>query len=64
MLARFGQVAYYYYLELPDHIQQVHNVVHVSLIKQYRNDGRTQPSLPPELVDDCLNGHYYGRAGS
>ena len=26
---------------------------HVSLIKPYSSDGRTQPPPPPELVDDC-----------
>ena len=46
-----GQVAYR--LELPDNMQQVHNVFHVSLIKQYRSDGCTQPPPPPDLVDDC-----------
>ena len=42
-----------YRLDLPPNIQQVHNVFHVSLIKQYRTDGRTQPPPPPDLVDDC-----------
>ena len=34
-------------------MHQVHNVFHVSLIKPYRSDGRTQPPPPPDLVDDC-----------
>ena len=42
-----------YRSDLPDCMHQVHNVFHVSLIKPYRSDGRTQPPPPPELVDDC-----------
>ena len=34
-------------------MQQVHKVFHMSLIKQYRADGRTQPPPHPDLVDDC-----------
>ena len=34
-------------------MQQVHNVFHVSLIKQYMSDGRPQPPHPLDLVDDC-----------
>lgn len=37
--------------ELPDNMQQVHNVFHVSLIKQYRSDRHTQPPPSPDLVD-------------
>ncbi len=42
-----------YCLDLPDCMHQVHRVFHVSVIKPYRSDGRTQPPPPPELVDDC-----------
>ncbi len=28
-------------------------MLHVSLIKSYRSDGRTPPPPPPNLVDDC-----------
>ena len=31
---------------------QVHNVFHVSLIKPYLSDGRTQPPPAPELIDN------------
>ncbi len=51
VLACMGGSAYS--LDLPDCMHQVHNVFHVSLIKPYRSDGRTQPPPPPELVDDC-----------
>ena len=50
VLARLGQTAYH--IELPHNRQQVHPVFHVSLVKQYRRDGRTQPPPPPDLVDD------------
>ena len=33
-------------------MHQNHNVFHISLIKQYRSGGRTQPPPPPELVED------------
>ena len=41
-----------YRLELPARMHQNHNVFHISLIKQYRSGGRTQPPPPPELVED------------
>ena len=50
--ARLGPAAYR--LDLPHNMQQMHTVFHVSLIKQYRTDGRTQPPPPPDLVDDCI----------
>ncbi len=56
VLARMGSTAYC--LDLPDCMHQVHNVFHVSLIKPYRSDGRTQLPPPPELVDDCPPGQY------
>ena len=40
-----------YRLDLPACMHQIHNVFHISLIKQYRSDGRTQPPPPPELVE-------------
>ena len=40
-----------YRLELPYNMQQVHNVFHVSLVEQYKSDGRTQPPPPLDLVD-------------
>jgi Integrase zinc binding domain/Chromo (CHRromatin Organisation MOdifier) domain len=42
-----GKVAYK--LQLPDHMH-IHNVFHVSLLKQYRSDGGYHPP-PPTLVD-------------
>jgi len=41
-----------YKLDLPQCMSQVHNVFHVSLIKPYLSDGRTQPAPLPELIDD------------
>ena len=48
--ARVGGMSYR--LDLPACMHQIHNVFHISLIKQYRSDGRTQPPPPPELVED------------
>ena len=48
--ARLGAISYC--LDLPAYMHQIHNVLHISLIKQYRGDGRTQPPPPPELVED------------
>ena len=33
---------------------RIHNVFHVSLLKKYHSDGRTQPPPPAELIDDEL----------
>jgi len=41
-----------YSLGLLDCMHQVNNVFHVSLIKPYKSDGRTQVPTPPELVND------------
>ena len=54
ILACMGGTAHH--LDLPDCMHQVHAVFHVSLIKPYRSDGRTQPPPPPELFDDCPEG--------
>jgi len=35
-----------YRLDLPDCMHQVYGVFHVSLIKPYQSDGRTQPPPP------------------
>ena len=40
-----------YRLDLPACMHQIHNVFHISLMKQYRSDDRTQPPSPPELVE-------------
>ena len=41
-----------YCLDLLACMRQIHSVLHISLIKQYRSDGRTQPRPPPELEED------------
>lgn len=48
--SRIGSVAYR--LELPGSMRSIHNVFHVSLIKQYKHDGRTQPPPPPDIIGD------------
>jgi hypothetical protein len=50
---RVGEVAYE--LQLPVNMK-VHNVFHVSLLKQYRTDGRLQP---PPCALDTDDGMYH-----
>ncbi len=54
LLARISSTAYC--LDLVDCMHQVHNVFHVSLIKPYRSEGRTQPSPPLSRLMTGLNG--------
>jgi len=42
-----------YELKLPDHYK-IHNVFHVSLLKEYKPDRNTTPPPPPVLVDGDL----------
>ena len=46
VLDRVGSLAYR--LEMPRELKKLHNVFHVSVLKQYRTDGRVQPP-PPQL---------------
>ena len=41
-----------YKLELPDSMQRVHPVFHVSLLKPFHRDGREQPVPPPIELED------------
>ncbi len=47
---RIGSMAYR--LELPGSMRSIHNVFHVSLIKEYKSDGRTQPPPAPDIIGD------------
>jgi hypothetical protein len=49
VLQKVGPVAYK--LQLPESCQ-VHDVFHVSLLKEYRQDGRHQPPPAPLVADD------------
>ena len=49
VLERIGEVAYK--LELPE-TMHIHNVFHVSLLKRYHSEGRTQPPPPCVYIDD------------
>ena len=49
VLERIGEVAYK--LGLPETVH-IHNVFHVSLLKRYHSDGRTQPPPPCLYIDD------------
>ena len=49
VLERIGEVAYK--LGLPE-TMHIHNVFHVSLLKRYHSDGRTQPPPPCLYIDD------------
>lgn len=40
-----------YKLDLPDHMKRIHNVFHISLLKQFYSDGRSQPPPPPIEID-------------
>ena len=42
-----------YKLKLPP-CMKIHNVFHVSLLKEYREDGSVKPPPPPSLIDDVL----------
>jgi len=33
-------------------MRSIHNVFHVSLIKEYKSDGRTQPPPAPDIIGD------------
>lgn len=49
---RIGSVAYK--LGLPPCMSKLHPVFHVGLLRQYGDNGTTQPTPPPELIDDEL----------
>lgn len=49
--SQIGKVAYE--LELPVNMK-IHPVFHVSLLKSYKSDGRTQPPPPPEVIGEDL----------
>lgn len=51
IVAKIGEVAYR--LKLPVNYK-IHNVFHVSLLRNYKVDGTVQPPPPPELVDGDL----------
>ena len=48
VLERIGEVAYR--LDLPETLR-IHNVFHVSLLKQYHTDGRVQPPPLADIID-------------
>ena len=52
--ARVGAMSYC--LDLPACMHQIHNVFPISLIKQYRGDGRTQPPHLLSLWKTTLSG--------
>ena len=49
VLERIGPVAYR--LELPPTLR-IHDVFHISLLKQYHSDGSTPPPPPADIIDD------------
>ena len=67
IIGKINDVAYR--LELPPSMP-IHNVFHVSLLKEYHDDGRVRPPPPPELIGQELEyevqeilSHRYRKAG-